>query len=126
MPRLRRILLCLAVAGLCPEASFTDSPWQIHVGGGIGMYMPHSEGDVDDTGVSGNYQYGGLGWQVFGGAEYALPPSFVPWRTPSSRLALLIESKLDSGTLTVDLDPNTRVETHTATFHMIGGVALHF
>jgi hypothetical protein len=104
---------------------FADGRWQIQAGAGVGAFVPHSDGDVDGAAVDGNYQYGGLGWQVFGGAEYALPRGLVPWRTPSSRIGVLVESKFDSGTLNLNLNPDTRVETHTATFHVIGGVALH-
>ena len=46
--------------------------WTVHAGAGLLVYLPHAEGMVDGIGVSGDYQYGGKGGQIFGGAEYGL------------------------------------------------------
>lgn len=105
---------------------FEEGPWQTHVGGGALIYLPHGEGIVDHIAVSNNYQYAGGGGQLFAGAEYALPPRLMPWRIPSVRVALLVESKLDVGHIAVDLDPGTRASLTTTTVHLIAGVSIHF
>jgi hypothetical protein len=102
---------------------FEHGPWEKHVGAGLLVYLPHSEGTIDGLGVSGDYRYAGWGGQIFGGVEYALHRRWTPrW----SRLTLLIESKLDMGSLDLDLDPLTRVHTRVATLHLLGGIAVHF
>jgi len=104
------------------NAQFRWSPalakgiWARHIGAGLLVYSPHAEGAVGNTAVSGGYQYGGFGGQVFGGAEYGL----------SSRFGLLIEGKFDIGRLELDLEPRTRIETSVRTLHLIGGVGFHF
>jgi hypothetical protein len=103
--------------------TFTDGPWQSHVGAGVVAYVPHADGIIDGVGVDETYQYGGLGGQLFGGAEYTLPAR---WQPQGMRFTLLVESKLDIGELNLSLDPDTRIETHDATLHLIGGISLHF
>jgi hypothetical protein len=102
---------------------FTDGPWQTHIGAGVVAYVPHSDGVIDGVGVDESYQYGGLGGQIFGGAEYTLPAR---WQPKRMRLTLLVESKLDAGNIDLHLDPDTRIETRLATLHLIGGISLHF
>jgi hypothetical protein len=103
--------------------SFSQGPWQTHVGAGVVAYVPHADGIIDGVGVDENYQYGGMGGQIFGGAEYTLPAR---WQPDHLRLGLLVESKLDAGNLNLSLDPDTRIETRVTTLHLIGGISLHF
>ena len=103
--------------------NFADGPWQTHVGAGLVAYVPHSDGIIDGVGVDEGYQYGGMGGQIFGGAEWGPPAR---WQPQSLRWTLLVESKLDSGNLDIHLDPDTRIETRVTTLHIIGGVSLHF
>lgn len=102
---------------------FEDGPWQTHIGAGPVVYVPHSDGIIDGVGVDEGYQYGGLGGQVFGGAEYSLPGR---WQPKYFRVTLLLEGKLDGGNIDLHLDPDTRIETRDITVHMIAGVSLHF
>jgi hypothetical protein len=102
---------------------FDRGPWEKHVGVGLLAYLPHSKGTIDGLAVNGDYGYAGWGGQIFGGVEYALPRRWTP-RGPL--VALLIESKLDMGSLDLELDPLTRVHTRVATLHLLGGIALHF
>lgn len=76
---------------------------------------------ADGLAVNGGYRYAGWSGQIFGGAEYTLPRRWTPRRP---RVTLLIESKLDMGSL--DLDPLTRVHTRVARLHLLGGIALYF
>jgi hypothetical protein len=103
--------------------TFSQGPWQTHVGAGVVAYVPHADGIIDGVGVDENYQYGGMGGQLFGGAEYTLPAR---WQPRNMRFTLLIESKLDAGQLNLSLDPDTRIETRVTTLHLIGGISLHF
>jgi hypothetical protein len=103
--------------------TFSQGPWQTHVGAGIVAYVPHADGIIDGVGVDESYQYGGIGGQIFGGAEYTLPAR---WQPRNLRFTLLVESKLDSGQLNLSLDPDTRIETRVTTLHLIGGISLHF
>jgi len=102
---------------------FDDGPWQTHIGAGLVAYVPHADGIIDKVGVDENYEYGGMGGQIFGGAEYTLPAR---WQPQNMRFTLLIESKLDSGKLDLHLDPDTQLETRVTTLHLIAGVSLHF
>jgi hypothetical protein len=95
---------------------FGQGVWQLHAGAGLLVYLPHTEGTVDGTGVSGDYQYAGAGGQIFGGVEYGL------WR----HFGAIMEGKFDAGHLELDLDPNTRITTQVRTLHLIGGIAFHF
>jgi hypothetical protein len=103
--------------------SFDDGPWQTHVGAGIVAYVPHADGIINGVGVDESYQYGGLGGQIFGGAEYSLPAR---WQPKSLRWTLLVEGKLDGGDINLNLDPDTRIETRVTTLHLIAGVSIHF
>ncbi|HUN75815.1 MAG TPA: hypothetical protein VMU40_14960 [Steroidobacteraceae bacterium] len=103
--------------------SFSDGPWQTHAGAGLVAYAPHADGIIDGVGVDETYQYGGLGGQIFGGAEYTLPAR---WQPNNLRVGLLVESKLDAGSVDLSLDPDTRIETRVTTLHLIGGISLHF
>jgi hypothetical protein len=103
--------------------TFSQGPWQTHVGAGVVAYVPHADGIIDGVGVDESYQYGGLGGQLFGGTEYTLPAR---WQPSGLRFTLLIESKLDAGKLDLSLDPDTRIETRVTTLHLIGGISLHF
>jgi hypothetical protein len=96
--------------------AYSKGAWQAHTGAGVLVYLPHSEGTVDDVGVSGDYQYGGTGGQIFAGAEYGL----------ARHLAIMVESKFDFGNLKLELDPRTRIDTQVRTLHLIGGLAFHF
>lgn len=106
--------------------TFEDGPWQTHVGAGLLVYLPHADGIIDGVGVNESYQYAGYGGQVFGGAEYTLPARMQPQGLPLKRITLLIESKLNAGSLDIDLDPDTRIDTDTTTLHLVAGVSLYF
>jgi hypothetical protein len=106
--------------------TFDEGPWEKHVGAGVLIYLPHSDGTIDGIGVNGNYQYAGYGGQVFGGAEYSLPARMQPQGAPLKRITLLIEGKVNVGNLSIGMDPDTRIETGTTTLHLIAGVSLHF
>lgn len=97
-------------------ADFGKSQWQSHVGLGLLVYLPHSEGTVDDVGVGGDYQYGGTGGQVFAGTEYGI----------AQHIGVTVESKFDFGRLELDLDPHTHVDTQVRTWHLLGGLTVHF
>jgi len=105
------------------NTDFNDGPWQTHIGAGLVAYVPHADGIIDGVGVDESYQYGGIGGQIFGGAEYALPAR---WQPRNMRFTLLVEGKLDSGNLDLALDPDTRLETRVTTLHAIVGLSLHF
>jgi len=96
--------------------SFQAGPWQLHVGAGVLVYLPHAEGEIDSVAVSGKYQYAGSGGQIFGGAALSV----------SRHIALVMEGKFDMGGLNAELDPGTRISTRVRTLHMIGGVSLRF
>jgi hypothetical protein len=89
---------------------------ETHAGAGFLVYLPHAEGTVNGESVSGDYQYAGSGGQIFGGTEYGL----------SRHLGIATEAKFDIGSLDINLDPNTRIETHVRTLHLIGGITFHF
>ncbi len=96
--------------------AFGANVWQYHTGAGLLVYVPHSEGTINNEGVSGDYEYGGAGGQVFAGAEYGL----------SRHFGALLESKFDIGSLDLDLHPSTRIKTQVRTLHLIGGLTFHF
>lgn len=98
------------------DPTFTPGIWQMHAGAGLLVYLPHAEGVIDGTGVSESYQYGGFGGQIYGGTEYGL----------TQHVGLLLEGKFDAGSLDLDLDPRTRIETDVRSLHLIGGVSFHF
>lgn len=95
---------------------FAPGVWQTHAGAGLVVYLPHAEGVIDGTSVSGGYEYGGFGGQIFGGTEYGL----------TQHLGLLLEGKFDAGSLDLNLDPQTRIETDVRSLHLIGGISWHF
>jgi hypothetical protein len=97
-------------------STLAQGTWETHAGGGLLVYLPHSEGTIDQVGVSNDYQYGGVGGQIFGGTEYGL----------SRHIALSMEGKFDAGSLDLTLDPSTRIDLQVRTAHLIGGVAFHF
>jgi hypothetical protein len=103
--------------------NFDDGPWQTHIGAGLVVYVPHSDGVIDGVGVDESYQYGGIGGQLFGGAEYSMPAR---WQPQHMRWTLLIESKVDAGNIDLHLDPDTRIETRVTSVHLIAGISLHF
>jgi lipid A oxidase len=81
---------------------------QPYVGAGVGAVIPHVE--VRIGGVSQQaYQWRGPGFQLFGGASYAL----------SRRWSLFSEYKFTHTTLTVDIpggDAHTTLDTHHLVF----------
>jgi len=93
-----------------------ESSVEAIVGAGAGGYAPHAEGVINDVSVAGDYQWGGMAYQVFAGGEYRF----------SKRVGVLLEAKFDAGKLDIDLDAGTRLETHTRTVHVIGGLSVHF
>jgi hypothetical protein len=90
--------------------------WEPHLGIGLASYWPHAEGLVNETYTSLDYQFAGLGGQVFAGAEYRM----------GRVLGLAVETKFNAGELDVALDPQTRVWTEVRTAHALGGLVLHF
>ncbi len=105
------------------DAGSEGGPWQMQVGAGPGVYVPHSDGVIDGVGVDEGYQYGGFGGQIFGGAEYRLPAS---WQPKHLSISLLAEGKLDGGNIDLHLAPDTHIDTRVTTVHVIAGVSLHF
>lgn len=95
---------------------FAQGTWQMHAGAGLLVYLPHAEGMINGTGVSKSYQYGGFGGQIFGGTEYGI----------TRHLGLVVEGKFDAGSLDLNLDPQTRIETDVRSLQLIGGLSWHF
>ncbi len=108
------------------NAEFDDGPWEKHIGAGALVYLPRADAMINGTGVSSNYQYAGFGGQIFGGAAYNVPARMQPHDMALKRITLLVETKLNMGSLDMNLDPATRIDTRTTTVHLITGVSLHF
>lgn len=89
---------------------------QPELGAGVVGYLPHAEGSINDVPTGADYRWAGGGYQIFAGGEYRL----------TTHVSLLLRTKFDSGALNIDLQPDARLETHTRTWHAIGGVSIHF
>jgi len=86
-----------------------------YVGAGIAHYRPHSENQVGGVAHETSYVPSGLGYQLFGGAQYR-------W---TERTALFAEGKFNAGTAKVDI-AGGHAETALRTFHLLGGVSFAF
>lgn len=86
------------------------------IGVGLAGYGPHAEGSINSLSSSANYQWAGGGYQLFAGREYRFTP----------HLGAMLNLKFDAGKLDIHLQPDARLETHTRTWHTIGGLVVHF
>jgi hypothetical protein len=86
-----------------------------YAGIGLAGYLPHAEGTLNGIPSDANYPLAGFGGQIFGGTEYRL----------SRRVGFFAEGKFDAGHLSIDMRPDTRIETQMRTLHAIGGISLH-
>ena len=89
--------------------------WWPHVGAGVTVYFPHTEGAINGVPAVGNYQRAGEGYQLFAGTEYRLV----------NRLGVFADAKFDDGKLDFNLAPAVRVQTRTRTVHALAGFAWH-
>jgi hypothetical protein len=97
-----------------PGAALPETRWQLYVGAGLVVYVPHAEATINGNFTSADYQLAGFGYQMLAGLQCRV----------SRRVSLFAEVKQDGGEVDMDFQGGTRAKTRVRTIHALAGIAV--